>query len=192
MDSRFAHLTIVGWYHTHPDFGVFLSDRDRFIHEHFFAHPGQIAHVIDPIRKTEGVFVWREGKTVLDAPLLGRRPDPRRSRGTVRPARAASVLDPRPRGRDGASARFVPAASREDARLPRGLLGGLSPRGSLGRLATPGLGRGAVAHYGIWKGLRPGLRERSSMALDSELVAVAAAPKPTRTHRTRPRSPGES
>lgn len=65
MDSTFAHLKIVGWYHTHPDFGIFLSDRDRFIQEHFFSGPGQIAHVIDPIRRIEGVFVWRDAKPTL-------------------------------------------------------------------------------------------------------------------------------
>jgi hypothetical protein len=46
----------------HPDFGIFLSDRDRFIQEHFFSGPGQIAHVIDPIRKIEGVFVWEKNR----------------------------------------------------------------------------------------------------------------------------------
>src|SRR5262245_29939945 len=65
MDTIFAHLKIVGWYHTHPDFGIFLSDRDRFIQEHFFSGPGQIAHVIDPLRRTEGVFIWRGGKPAL-------------------------------------------------------------------------------------------------------------------------------
>jgi proteasome lid subunit RPN8/RPN11 len=65
MDTRFSTLSIVGWYHTHPDFGIFLSDRDRFIQEHFFCGPGQVAHVIDPIRKSEGVFVWRDAKPVL-------------------------------------------------------------------------------------------------------------------------------
>jgi proteasome lid subunit RPN8/RPN11 len=65
MDTTFAHLKIVGWYHTHPDFGIFLSDRDRFIQEHFFSGPGQVAHVIDPIRRIEGVFVWRGGKPTL-------------------------------------------------------------------------------------------------------------------------------
>ena len=62
MDSKYAAMRIVGWYHTHPDFGIFLSDRDRFIQEHFFSGPGQIAHVIDPIRRLEGVFIWRDGK----------------------------------------------------------------------------------------------------------------------------------
>jgi proteasome lid subunit RPN8/RPN11 len=65
MDTTYAHLKIVGWYHTHPDFGIFLSDRDRFIQEHFFSGPGQVAHVIDPIRRTEGVFIWRDGKPTL-------------------------------------------------------------------------------------------------------------------------------
>ena len=62
MDTRFADLDIVGWYHSHPDFGVFLSERDFFIHEHFFSNPGQVAFVVDPVRKTEGMFVWHRGK----------------------------------------------------------------------------------------------------------------------------------
>jgi proteasome lid subunit RPN8/RPN11 len=65
MDTKFTDKKIVGWYHTHPDFGIFLSDRDRFIQEHFFSGPGQVAHVIDPVRRTEGVFIWRAGKPTL-------------------------------------------------------------------------------------------------------------------------------
>jgi proteasome lid subunit RPN8/RPN11 len=65
MDTKFQGLAIVGWYHSHPGFGVFLSDRDRFIQEHFFSGPGQLAYVVDPVRKTEGVFAWHEGKPTL-------------------------------------------------------------------------------------------------------------------------------
>ncbi|WP_166820651.1 Mov34/MPN/PAD-1 family protein [Thalassoroseus pseudoceratinae] len=61
MDADFTEFQIVGWYHTHPDFGIFLSDRDCFIHQNFFSGAGQVAHVVDPIRKTEGVFQWRNG-----------------------------------------------------------------------------------------------------------------------------------
>jgi proteasome lid subunit RPN8/RPN11 len=61
MDKEFSSLSIVGWYHTHPDFGIFLSDRDRFIHEHFFNEPGQVAYVVDPIKKQEGMFIWSKG-----------------------------------------------------------------------------------------------------------------------------------
>lgn len=65
MDTRLAGLRIVGWYHSHPDFGIFLSDRDIFIHQHFFSGAGQVAHVVDPVRKIEGIFAWHEGKPVL-------------------------------------------------------------------------------------------------------------------------------
>jgi proteasome lid subunit RPN8/RPN11 len=65
MDTRLSAFKIVGWYHSHPDFGIFLSDRDIFIHQHFFSGAGQIAHVVDPVRKIEGVFAWQAGKPVL-------------------------------------------------------------------------------------------------------------------------------
>lgn len=62
MDAQFDDKRIIGWYHSHPDFGIFLSDRDVFIHEHFFFGPGQVAHVVDPVRKLEGVFSWQSGQ----------------------------------------------------------------------------------------------------------------------------------
>ena len=62
MDTRFVALKIVGWYHSHPGFGVFLSDRDVFIHEHFFSNPGQVAFVVDPRQKIEGLFIWHDGQ----------------------------------------------------------------------------------------------------------------------------------
>ena len=54
-------LEIVGWYHTHPDFGIFLSNHDLFIHEHFFPGPLQVAYVVDPVRRTRGFFQRRGG-----------------------------------------------------------------------------------------------------------------------------------
>ena len=48
--TGFPELDIVGWYHTHPDFGIFLSHHDLFIHQHFFAQPLQVAYVVDPIQ----------------------------------------------------------------------------------------------------------------------------------------------
>ena len=32
LESKHKGKKIVGWYHTHPGFGIFLSDRDLFIH----------------------------------------------------------------------------------------------------------------------------------------------------------------
>ncbi len=59
-DRLHPDLDIVGWYHTHPDFGIFLSSHDLFIHHHFFAQPLQVAYVVDPIRQTRGFFRWRD------------------------------------------------------------------------------------------------------------------------------------
>ncbi|HKR13633.1 MAG TPA: hypothetical protein VJT15_16330 [Pyrinomonadaceae bacterium] len=62
MDTTFEGKRILGWYHTHPNFGIFLSERDQFIQQSFFNLPFQIALVYDPVRKTHGVFSWRDSK----------------------------------------------------------------------------------------------------------------------------------
>ncbi len=49
---------IVGWYHTHPGYGIFLSSYDLFIQEHFFNQVGQIALVFDPLKVVAGFFYW--------------------------------------------------------------------------------------------------------------------------------------
>ena len=64
-DSRYADERIVGWYHTHPGFGVFLSGMDEFIHQSTFNDPSYVAFVLDPKTGDEGFFAWRGDKTVL-------------------------------------------------------------------------------------------------------------------------------
>lgn len=61
-DEKFPKAQIVGWYHTHPGFGVFLSSMDVFIHEFFFNHAPQVALVVDPRTGDQGIFVWQKGK----------------------------------------------------------------------------------------------------------------------------------
>jgi proteasome lid subunit RPN8/RPN11 len=51
-------LQMVGWYHTHPDWGVFLSGMDMFICDNFFARELDVALVIDPCRQDRGMFQW--------------------------------------------------------------------------------------------------------------------------------------
>jgi proteasome lid subunit RPN8/RPN11 len=65
LDHQHVGDQIVGWYHSHPGFGIFLSDHDLFIHHHFFSGPSQIAVVVDPQSRTEGVFWWRGGVVEL-------------------------------------------------------------------------------------------------------------------------------
>jgi proteasome lid subunit RPN8/RPN11 len=62
MDKKYPEGKIVGWIHTHPDFGIFLSEYDKFIHENFFNEEYQIAYVVDPIQDIEGFYFWINGK----------------------------------------------------------------------------------------------------------------------------------
>jgi proteasome lid subunit RPN8/RPN11 len=61
MDQRYPDDEIVGWYHTHGGFGVFLSEDDTFIHQSFFTAPHHLAYVYDPLAGSEGFFV-RKGE----------------------------------------------------------------------------------------------------------------------------------
>jgi proteasome lid subunit RPN8/RPN11 len=86
-DRDYADKRIVGWYHSHPGFGIFLSQQDLFIHENFFSSPAQVAWVYDPHSDEEGCFGWVDGKVkrlreirvveveALDAPVVGEEPD---------------------------------------------------------------------------------------------------------------------
>ena len=57
-DAEYPDHRMVGWYHSHPGFGVFLSDHDTFIHNNFFSSPLQVAWVYDPHSDEEGCFGW--------------------------------------------------------------------------------------------------------------------------------------
>ena len=61
-DEKYPDHRIVGWYHSHPGFGVFLSEHDTFIHKNFFSAPNQVAWVYDPHTDEEGCFGWFDGK----------------------------------------------------------------------------------------------------------------------------------
>lgn len=62
LDLKYPGEAIVGWHHTHPGFGIFLSSHDLFIHRHFFSAPWQVALVVDPRRQEFGFFQWRGGE----------------------------------------------------------------------------------------------------------------------------------
>lgn len=61
-DSEHPDDRIVGWYHTHPNFGIFLSERDKFLHRTAFPQSWAVAYVVDPVQSLEGVFVWSAGE----------------------------------------------------------------------------------------------------------------------------------
>jgi proteasome lid subunit RPN8/RPN11 len=49
IDRDYRDFAIVGWYHTHPGFGVEFSAMDRFIQQNFFPATTQVAFLTDPL-----------------------------------------------------------------------------------------------------------------------------------------------
>lgn len=62
MGESFPDEEIVGWYHSHPGHGIFLSNHDAFIHHNFFSDVACIALVVDPLNGEEGMFGWNDGE----------------------------------------------------------------------------------------------------------------------------------
>lgn len=56
QETEFPNLRIVGWYHTHPGFGIFYSETDNKSQKTYFPHPWRVGIVIDPIKKEIGLF----------------------------------------------------------------------------------------------------------------------------------------
>jgi len=62
MDKYYPHKTIVGWFHTHPSFGIFFSQDDLLVHRMGFRNEWQVAYVYDPVRNEDGWFLWDKEK----------------------------------------------------------------------------------------------------------------------------------
>lgn len=82
---------IVGWYHTHPGFDIFLSDMDKFIHNNFFGAPHQVAYVYDPHQGTEGFF-RKEKDEILLMDRFWHGGKPRKITAPEQRARAAAAV----------------------------------------------------------------------------------------------------
>lgn len=66
-DKYHSDLRTVGWYHSHPGHGIFLSAQDKEIQDHWFNCVWQTAMVYDPLKHQGGFFV-REGVRSVEAP----------------------------------------------------------------------------------------------------------------------------
>jgi len=168
MDSKFTDRDIVGWYHSHPNFGIFLSDRDCFIQEHFFNGPGHIAYVVDPVNGVEGVFAWRHGKSVLFPHFWVGGEIHLSSRGTARTPSSAS-----PAGQPPASAakpESLPPISASMTWLLAALcflLLGYLVGSKLTAADRFRAELGAVAYYSDFKCLKLGMREEMDRLNDT-------------------------
>ena len=61
-EQKFGDKPRVGWHHTHPGYGIFLSGTDMFSHRSFFNLPWMFALVVDPRAESLGFFQWKRGK----------------------------------------------------------------------------------------------------------------------------------
>lgn len=60
VNVTYENLLRLGFYHTHPGYGVFLSGTDTKTFKGIFKNDWQIAMVVDPVNEDEGVFFWTE------------------------------------------------------------------------------------------------------------------------------------
>lgn len=60
VEKNHVGKRIVGWYHTHPRMGIFLSHYDTWLHNNFFPDLWQVALVVEPHSSLAGFFVRRD------------------------------------------------------------------------------------------------------------------------------------
>ena len=60
-ENTYGDKIVVGWHHTHPGYGIFLSGTDMFSHRSFFNLPWMVAMVVDPRKGDLGFFQWKNG-----------------------------------------------------------------------------------------------------------------------------------
>lgn len=173
MDTKYADKRIIGWYHSHPNFGIFLSDRDMFIQEHFFSGAGQIAYVVDPVRKQEGVFEWRGGKAELMQRYWAGNQiisiEAANSDRTVKVPRSESAAA----AAGGTASDRMPSEAEAPLSLMTMLLSALCLfllGMLLGEWRTSKtqqyLAEGAIAHYGLWNVMQLGRSEQLALVHD--------------------------
>lgn len=61
---------MMGWYHSHPGYGIFLSATDRNTQNNYFSAQWQIALVVDPIRGEFGAFAGENPEPLLDSAIV--------------------------------------------------------------------------------------------------------------------------
>jgi proteasome lid subunit RPN8/RPN11 len=73
-DARLKARTgqsVIGWYHSHPNLGVFFSGTDRRTQSAFFNHDHCLGLVIDPIRREEMWFIGGNSTALGAKQILG-------------------------------------------------------------------------------------------------------------------------
>lgn len=63
-EKNYPNLEIVGWFHTHPNLGVFYSGDDVVVHSAAFTLPWHVGLVVDPVRNEACFFGWENEELV--------------------------------------------------------------------------------------------------------------------------------
>jgi 26S proteasome regulatory subunit N11 len=63
-EAKYPDLIPVGWYHSHPGHGIFLSAQDMVIVRSIYNLPWHIALVVDPVHDSAGIFWGSEAEKV--------------------------------------------------------------------------------------------------------------------------------
>ncbi|CAD5913319.1 Mov34/MPN/PAD-1 family protein [Planktothrix agardhii] len=69
--SQHPQENIVGWYHSHPNLGVFMSGTDMNTQRAFFYHPWCLSIVRDPVRNSTGYFLGEQARSVMPTIIPG-------------------------------------------------------------------------------------------------------------------------
>ena len=65
MEKYFPNLSVVGWMHSRPSFGAFVTSMDEEYHKKLFSDPNQVLFVVDPIDRLDRLYVLNEAKSAL-------------------------------------------------------------------------------------------------------------------------------
>lgn len=70
IEESYPDQMVVGWYHSHPGLGVFMSGTDRATQSAFYAHPWNIAVVVDPLNRRSGWFLGADCQPLDGAQVI--------------------------------------------------------------------------------------------------------------------------
>ncbi|GFI61616.1 hypothetical protein IMSAG049_00776 [Clostridiales bacterium] len=70
IEKYFSGLSVVGWMHSRPSFGAFVTSRDEAYHRKVFAEDNQVFFVVDPVDRLDRFYVLNEAGSAL-RPIKG-------------------------------------------------------------------------------------------------------------------------
>jgi len=67
LDKYFPGLNVVGWIHSQPGYGTYLSNKNYSYHRENFTLAHQVFFVTDPAQRMDAFYVYNEGKELIES-----------------------------------------------------------------------------------------------------------------------------